>query len=183
MLIAAGIAGLIGLFLPLVEVKHRAIAVRFSAKQLSFGVDGAHSMLDAYEATQTFLDKRASRAARRIIPSDLRSGHEDARMVAEASRGAALAFAPAALMLLLGGIGLVRRRFGRISGGFALILGLSSIGAWVGLKFVLAYALEEAAFKRTTVAMQIGAHVLLVIGALGVLAGIGALVKPEARVK
>jgi hypothetical protein len=180
MLVAAGIAGVFGLFLPLVEVKHRAIVVSYSAKQLSFGMDNAHKLLDSYEAAQGVLDKRAPRLGKKI-PGDLRYGEQDARMVADASRGAALAFAPAAILLVLGAIGLVRKQLGRISGGLALLLGLSSIGAWIGLKMVLDYALEEVALKRTTVAMQIGAHMLLVIGALGAIAGIGALVKPMAR--
>lgn len=178
MLLAAGVAGVIGLFLPLVEVKHGPFVVSFTAKQLSFGLDNAHSFLDTVETAQGILDKRLPKLGKRI-PGDVRTYREDARMVAEASRGAALAFAPAAIMFLLGALGLLRKQFGRISGALALLLGLSSIAAWIGLRFVMQYALEEVALKRTTVAMQIGAHVLLVIGALGVLAGIGALVQPE----
>jgi hypothetical protein len=171
MLLIAGVAGVIGLFLPLVEVRHGPIVVGFTAKQLSFGMDQTHSILDA----------KLPRFAERRLPTDVRTMREDARLVADASRGAALAFAPAALLAVLGIVGFARRRFGRIFGALAVLLGLSSIGAWVGLRYVLQYALEEAAFKRTTVALQLGEHALLVIGALGVLAGIGALARPELR--
>jgi hypothetical protein len=172
MMIVAGLIGFAGMFLPLVEVRHGPIVLGFSAKDLSFGMDRTHSLLD----------KEIPKFAERRLPADLRGAREDARLVAEASRGAALAFVPAALMTLLGAIGYARRRFGRILGACAFLLGLSSIGAWIGLRFAIRYALEEIALERTTVGLQLGAHTLLAIGGLGLLAGIGALAQPERKV-
>jgi hypothetical protein len=171
MLLAAGVAGVIGLFLPLVEVRHGPVVMGFTAFDLSFGMDKTRSLLDTQ--LPKFAEKR--------LPSNVRIARDDARLIAEASQGAALAFAPAMLMAVFAIIGFLRKRFGRILGLGAFVLGLGSIGAWIGLRYVIQYALEEAALKRTTVNLQLGAHLLLVIGGLGVLAGLGALVKPETK--
>jgi len=169
LLLAAGLAGVIGMFLPLIEIKHGPIVMGLTAGQLSFGMDKTHSLLE--RQLPSFAEKR--------LPGGVRSARDDARLVAEASRGAALAFVPAAVMAVLGMIGLLRQRFGRVLGGAALLLGISSLAGWLGLRYVIGYALEEVALKRTTVALQLGAHMLLVIAALGVLGGIGALFRPE----
>ena len=169
LMIVAGLLGVAGVFLPLVEVRHGPIVLGFSAKQLSFGMDDARALLDT----------KIPRFAEKRLPADVRSAREDIRMIADASRGSALAFAPALAMAILGIVGYLLRRFGRVLGGCALLLGLSSIGAWVGLRYAIKYALEEIALKRTTVDLQAGAHVLLAIGALGILAGIGALARPD----
>lgn len=178
MVLIAGIAGLIGLFLPLVEVRHGPIALGFSAKQLSFGMETEHALLDAElpAVAKRLLPRRGKVAS---LAADLRSTRRDVRLVADASRGAALAFAPAALMLALAAIGLLRRGFGRLSGALALLLGLASIGAWLGLRYVIRYALDEGAWERTTVTLQLGGHLLLVAGALSALAGLGALFSPD----
>ncbi|MEO8705227.1 MAG: hypothetical protein ABI867_34595 [Kofleriaceae bacterium] len=172
LMIIAGLIGLAGFFLPLVEVRHGPIVMGFSAKELSFGMSRTHALLD----------QEIPKFAERRLPADLRSGREDARLVADASRGAALAFVPAVLMALLGAIGYAKKRFGRFLGLCAFVCGLASIGAWIGLRFAIRYALEEIALKRTTVDLQLGAHALLAIGGLGLLAGIGALVQPDPKV-
>lgn len=168
LLIAAGLAGFIGLFLPMVEVTRGPFRVSLSAKQLSFGLDTAHRWLDTVEEARDTANrfKIAKRATERLL-----AGEEDVRLVADASRGAALAYAPAALLFIVGAVGALRKRVGRIAGALAVLLGLGSIGSWIGLRFVLRYALDDMALEHTSVAMQIGAHLLLAVGALGVLGG------------
>ena len=169
LMVIAGLVGVAGLFLPLVEVRHGPIVVGFSAKQLTFDMDDARNLLET----------KIPRFAEKRLPADVRSARDDARLVADASRGAALAFAPALVMVALGALGYLLRRFGRLFGGCAVLLGLSSIGAWVGLRYAIRYALEDIALKHTTVDLQLGAHALLAIGALGIIAGIGALARPD----
>jgi hypothetical protein len=41
------------------------------------------------------------------------------------------------------------------------------------------YAAAEADLGKVEVSLQLGAHALLVIGGLGLLAGFGALIKPD----
>jgi hypothetical protein len=165
----AGILGVCAGFAPMFEVKQGKIAVELSARQLSFGLDKPHS----------YLERDLPRAAEKYLPSSLRGARDDARLIAEVSRWAALAYAPAALLALLGLIGVLSRRFGRVLGAGALLFGLGSIAAWIGLRYGIAYALEEADLRRTEVTLLFGAHTLLLVGIAGVIAGVGALARPD----
>lgn len=165
----AGILGICAGFAPMLEIKQGRIAVEFSARQLSFGLDKPHS----------YLERDLPRFAEKHLPSALRSARDDARLIAEVSRWAALAYAPAAVLALVGLIGVLRRRFGRVLGSAALLFGLGSIGAWIGLRYGIAYGLEQSDLKRTEISLLFGAHVLILVGIAGVVAGIGALARPD----
>lgn len=169
MMLAGAVAAVIGLFLPLVEVKHGPIVIGFTAVDLSFGM----------ERTRALLDKQLPSIADKRLPRDIRSAREDARTVSDASRGAALAFVPGIAMGLLAAIGFLRKRFGRILGFGGFVLGVGSVGAWLGLRYVIQYALEELELQKTQVHLQLGGHMLLVAGGLGLLAGLGAIVQPD----
>jgi hypothetical protein len=169
MMLGAAVTAMIGLFLPLVEVRHGPIVIGFTAMDLSFGM----------ERTRSLLDKQLPGIADKRIPRDIRDARDDARMVSDASRGAALAFVPGLLMGLLAIVGFLRKRFGRFLGLLGFVLGVGSIGAWLGLRYVIQYALEELALQKTQVNLQLGGNLLVVVGALGVLAGLGALVQPD----
>ena len=65
--------------------------------------------------------------------------------------------------------------------GLGLLLGLGSIAAWLGLRFALQYAAEEAELGKAEVGMELGAHALIVLGGLAVIAGLGALIRPDVR--
>lgn len=168
----AGFVGLVGLFVPLLEIRHGIVAVELSAKELTFGFKGTHALLQ--KELPQIIEKR--------LPASIRSGRDDARLIAQASKHAALMYIPAALLLALGLFGLFTKRpFGRGFGALALLFGLASIAAFIGLRVGLRYGLEEAMFKRTTVELLNGAYLLFIAGLGGVVAGIGALVKPELR--
>jgi len=79
-------------------------------------------------------------------------------------------FAPAALLALLGGLGVMRRRFGRVAGTFALLSGLAGLG--------IAALLKSAAGGDG----GIGLSLLLLTGATGIIGGVIALAKPERSV-
>ncbi len=164
-----GALGALGLFAPMLELRQGRAAVELSARQLSFGFEKQHSILE----------RELPQLAEKYLPASVRSTRRDVRLISEASRWAALAYAPAALIALLGLIGILRRRFGRALGTLALLSGLASIGAWLGLHFGIRFALSQSDLDQTQVTLMFGAHLLLVAGAAGVIAGIGALIKPD----
>jgi hypothetical protein len=172
-LLLFGALGVLGMFAPMLELRQGRVIVELSASQLSFGFEKQHAIL------QRELPQVAEKLADKYLPESVRSARRDVRLVSEASRWAALAYAPAALLALFGLIGVLRRRFGRALGTLALLAGLASIGAWLGLRFGIRFALAEADLQKTQVALMFGAHLLLVAGAAGVLAGIGALARPD----
>jgi hypothetical protein len=168
----AGLVGVIGMFTPLLEIRHGIVGVELSAKELTFGFQGTHALLN--RELPKVIEKR--------LPASIRTGRDDARLIAQASKHAALMYIPAALLLLLGLFGLATRRpFSRPFAAMALLFGLASIATYIGLRIGLRLGLEEAMFKRTTVELLNGAALLLVAGLGGTFAGIGALVKPEQR--
>jgi hypothetical protein len=172
MLLAALAAGIAGLFLPFVEVKapiaSREITLGFTAFDLTFGMERSHKLID------TKLPALAKKRFKRFS-----SSQEDLQLVLEASRFAAFAFLPAVLLGVMGLIGLLRKRVGRLIGALAVPLGLVSIGTWIGLRYGMEYAAKEADLGKVTVSQGVGAHMLLVVGGLAVIAGLGALFQPD----
>jgi hypothetical protein len=153
----------------MLEVKQGKVAVEFSARQLSFG----------FERERSLLERNLPRVAEKYLPGSVRSARDDARLVNEAVRWSALAFAPAGLLALLGLLGIAARRFGRFLGALALLAGLGSIGTYVGLYYTIPFALQEAELKDVQVSLLLGAHLLTVVGVAGVIVGFGALARPD----
>ncbi len=152
--LVGGILGILAFFLPLVSV-HRANATgKVSAFQIMKGLDTVSVAVDSADAGAT-----------RSI--DVPTRHE-AKKDLGALKGIVMAiFAPAALLALIGGLAVARKRFGRGAAAFSLIFGL--IGLGIGA--ILKSAAEGDA--------GIGMTLLLVTGISGVVGGIMALVKPE----
>lgn len=168
-LLLFGVLGATAVFAPMLEVTQRgAPTMEFSARTLSFGLRTQHSRIE-----------RELAKVEKYLPRSVRVTREDVRLVAEATQWAALAYVPAALMALLGLIGILRRRFGRVLGFFAVLCGLASIGTYLGLRIGIPMALEESNLKQTKIALLLGAHLLVVVGIAGVVAGLGALIKPD----
>src|SRR5690606_23226671 len=90
-LLLIGALGVTGMFAPMLEVKQGRVAIEFSARQLSFGFEREHALLERELP-------RLPKLAEKYLPGSVRSTHEDVRLVAEISRWAALAYAPAALL-------------------------------------------------------------------------------------
>jgi len=171
MLLAGLVGGVMGMFLPFVHVRRAPLALGLSAYELSFKMERTRAVVE--KQIPGFLDRRLG---------SVRDARDDLREVLEYSRWAALAFVPAILLGVLGAIGVVRRRVGRVLGALALPLGGMSVAGWFALRYGIAYGVEEAGISKLEVTMQLGAHVLLVIGGLGVVAAIGALVQPDPKV-
>lgn len=173
MLVLFGALGVLGMFAPMLELRQGRVVVELSASQLSFGFEKQHAIL------QRELPQFAEKLADKYLPESVRSTRRDVRLISEAASWAALAYAPAALLALFGLIGILRRRFGRALGTLALLAGLASIATWLGLRFGIRFALAQSDLDKTQVTLMFGAHLLLVAGAAGVIAGIGALARPD----
>lgn len=76
-------------------------------------------------------------------------------------------FSPAILLTLIGGMGVARKKFGRVAGAFSLIFGLIGLG----IGGLLTSAAEGDSGSGLTL--------LLVTGVAGVVGGLMALIKPE----
>ncbi|NVB84430.1 MAG: hypothetical protein HOV81_39010 [Kofleriaceae bacterium] len=166
----AGIVGVLGMFQPLMEVGRGKLHIAVSAYELSFGLSRTHKVVDAKIPLLVELK----------IPADIRSTRDDIKLVLDASKHAALAYIPAALLLLIGVYAMFRKKLGRALGGAALLFGLASIAAYVGLRYGLAYGKEEEPIlQRVQLHLALGAHVLLAIGIGAAIAGLASLLKPD----
>ena len=95
--------------------------------------------------------------------------HARYRGVTAAREFAALAFAPALVLLAFGAVGVVRARLPRTVGGIAMLLGVASAAVWG--------VLLEASFDADA-RLGWGAHALLVAGLAGMAAGVATILAP-----
>jgi len=148
-----GILGIVAFFLPLITITTHGEKVTPSAMQIFKGVDAIHHEMD---------NNKEFRAA---MTSEGMSAAKDG---ASAVKGIVIAvFLPAVLLALIGGIGVTRRKFGRVAGTFSLIFGL--IGLAIAALLVAAAEGDSGA----------GIMLLVVTGVAGFLGGLLALIKPD----
>jgi hypothetical protein len=151
-ILVGGLLGILAFFLPLVSVQRGGASASVSAYQVVKGLDSVQVAVED-AGKQHAIDVATTESAK----SDL-----------GALKGIVMAiFAPALLLALIGGIGVKRKRFGRVAGTFSLLAGIAGLG--------IAAILKGAAEGDG----GIGLTVLLLTGAAGVVGGIMALVKPE----
>ena len=152
--LVGGILGILAFFLPLVTVARTNVHGTVSAFQLMKGLDTASGEVDKAEVQAASMEDRAA--------------VQTAKDGLGALKGIVMAiFAPAILLALIGGLGVVRRKFGRVAGTFSLLLGLIGLG--------IAALLKSAAEGDAGIGMTF----LLLTGVAGVVGGIMALAKPE----
>jgi uncharacterized membrane protein len=168
-LLLLGLVGLLGVVMPLAELRKGPVGVTLSAKELSFGLEKTHAALD--KKLPGFVEKR--------LPTDVRDTRDDVRLVAHYLKWAVLVYAPAALLAALGLIAVQRKRLNRGVAGAAVLAGVIALGAWIGLHYAVAYALVEADVKGMTIELMSGAHMLLLTAATGIGVGVAAVVRPE----
>lgn len=166
LIVLAGAAGIVGFFLPFIEVTHTTYEVHAKVTALDL-VRGAPGFVDLAEQN---LDKL------HVPKADADRFFRDVGDRVEAFRGVVIGlYAPSALLALLGLIGVFRSRFGRLAGLVSLVLGLASCGIWLAFLFVSKQE-KDPHFIAT---MGLGLHMLLVAGIGGAVAGFGALVSPD----
>jgi hypothetical protein len=150
--LVGGILGILSFFLPLVSVHRGEFTGKVSAYQVVKGLDTVAVEVDAADA-RTAVEVETKSEAKKDIG---------------AMKGIVMAiFAPAALLALIGGLGVGRKRFGRVAATFSLLCGLLGLG----IASILKAAAEGDA--------GIGMTFLLITGVAGVVGGIAGLIKPE----
>lgn len=167
----AGILGVLALFQPLIKLGRGPLSVDLSGYDLTFGLKKTHIALDA----------RIPSLAKKYIPADVLETRDDIKLVADASKGAALAFAPAAIILLIGIFSVKKKRTPRALAVVAGVMGLVSAAAWYGIRYAVIYGIEEEpALARLDFHAVFAAQVLLVTGVLAILGAIKAFTKSDA---
>jgi hypothetical protein len=168
-LFAIALIGIVGAFMPLVQVRSHGIPFDFTPRELSFGFERTHKILD-YKLP-AFAEKR--------IPAEIRDTRDDVRIVATAMKYAMALFIPIGLMMLLAVSAQWKGRLTRPGAALVVLLGLISAASWFVLRYAIDYGLEEIALKRTTVILAPGAHFLLVAGIAAIVVGVLGVVRPE----
>lgn len=168
-LILLGLVGVLGVIMPLAELRKGPVGVTLTAKDLSFGLDKTHAALD----------RKLPKLVEKRLGADVMETREDLKLVADYLRWAVLVFAPAVLLVLIGVVAVTRKRLGRVLAGAALLLGLVALAAWIGLHYAIDYALVEADVKGMTIELLSGAHMLILTAATGIGVGLAALIRPE----
>ena len=148
-----GILGIVAFFLPLITITSHGEKVKPSAMQIFKGVDAIHHEMDSNQELRAAMSSEGMSAAK--------DG-------ANAVKGIVIAvFLPALLLALIGGLGVARRKFGRVAGTFSLIFGL--IGLAIAGLLVAAAEGDSGA----------GIMLLVVTGVAGFLGGLLTLIKPD----
>lgn len=151
--LVGGILGILAFFLPMVTIHRADFNGSASAFQLIKGLNAASDVVNSDEV----------RAAA-ISSADIAEAKEGL----DAMKGIVAAiFVPAILLALIGGLGVKRKSFGRVAGGFSLLFGLIGLG--------IATLLRGAAGEDA----GIGLTLLLLTGVAGTLGGLITLVKPD----
>ena len=163
LLLLAGIVGVLAMFQPMIALGRGPLKVKTSAYELSFGLDRIHKTVN--RKLPGFAEKR--------IPPDILQTRDDIKLVVDASRGAALAYVPSMIILLLGAFAVWRKRTHLAVAIVAIPLALASIGAWFGVRYGVAYGREEEpALARLNLELQWSSHVMLLVGVV-VLVAVG----------
>ena len=168
-LFAIALIGIVGAFLPLIQIRSHGIPLDVTPKELSFGFEKAHKVID-YKLP-AFAEKR--------LPADIVSTRDDIRLVGQAMKWAMALFIPIALMMLFAVLAQWKGRLTRAVAVIVVVLGGVSAASWFVLRYALDYGLEEVALKRTTVVLAPGAHFLLVAGLAAVVVGLLGAIRPE----
>lgn len=156
LVLAGGILGILAFFLPMVSVSRQGHTATVSAFQVMKGLDAVSSELDK--------DDVKAQAAAYGETGSLKSAKDGV----DGIKGIVMAiFAPALLLAFIGGMGVARKKFGRVAGTFSLLFGLLGLG--------IGAILKSAAEGDS----GIGLTLLLVTGLAGIVGGIMALAKPE----
>jgi hypothetical protein len=172
-LLAIALLGASCIYLNFVVVRSHGLPVKFTARELSFGFEKAHKVID-YQLP-AFVEAR--------IPADAKDTRADVRLAAGAIKWAFALYIPFALLLLIGISSEFEGRLSRLAGFIVMFLGLISAGSWFGLRYACAYAIEQLPVKKTVIELAPGAHILLLVGVSSFVVGLLAAIKPEPKRK
>ncbi|MBP9086618.1 MAG: hypothetical protein KBG15_10905 [Kofleriaceae bacterium] len=164
-LIAAGLAGTIAIFMPLLTIKKGFFEQGFSARDLV--ING--------ENTRHTLAGKLPQIATAHLPKALQPLRSDVDDALLGARAMSAIFIPALLLLGLGFFAAYRGTCGRRIGAFALLCSIGSIAGWVALR----WGLREYGTSSLRIEVGSAGAMLWVVGGLGLVAAVGALLKPD----
>ena len=168
LVLAGGLVGLLAFFLPLVAVKHSGVTGALSAYRIVKGIDNAE---------QVIANADTGSVGGATDPEAARVSKAEANQALGEVKGVVLAiFAPALLLALIGGVAVLRKKFGRLGGVGALLFGGIGLGIWALLNSA---ANEVAASGNTGDVKGVGMYLLMVTGLCGLVGGILALARPD----
>jgi hypothetical protein len=152
--LAGGILGILAFFLPMVTVQRADYSGSVSAFQIMKGLEAVTVATGSTEVS--------------VALADAGTSAQSAKDALDGMKAIVMAiFVPALMLVLIGGLGVYRKKFGRVAGTFSLLFGLLGLG--IG-------ALLKSAAEGDS---GIGLTLLLVTGVAGVVGGILTLAKPE----
>lgn len=152
--LAGGIIGILAFFLPMVTVEQGNVSSSVSAFQIVKGLDTASVAVGSQEVSVAIADAGGDAGAAK----DMLDGMKTFVLAM---------FVPALMLLVIGGLGVMRKQFGRVAGTFSLLFGLAGLG--IG-------ALLKSAAEGDS---GIGLTLMLLTGVAGIVGGLITLVKPE----
>lgn len=159
--LGGGVLGILGFFLPLITASYQGVNAQMSTFQLVSGIDKIDEIVDVK------IDE---------VPAEAQAGLQEFNEGLKKARAVFYAlFAPSALLLLMGLLAVAKARMGRVLGVFAFLVGGAGVGIWALLQSII----SEAAKNGGEAGGGIGMHLILVSGALGIIAGLIALISPE----
>ena len=168
-LLAIALIGMSAVWQPMITVHTHGIPFKVTARELSFGFERTHKVLDF--KIPGFVEKR--------IPQDYVDARDDARLVGRAVKWAFALYIPIGLLLLLGIGAQFGGRLTRSAAIMTIFLGAVMTASWFVLRYAIDYGLSELALKRTTVTLAPGGHILLICGLAAVLVGLVGASRPE----
>ena len=152
--LVGGILGILAFFLPMVTVEREGAKASVSAFQIIKGLDEVSAQVDGQDVKVALASAGGSAA--------------EAKEGLAPMKGIVMAiFAPALLLVLIGGLAVKNRKFGRGAGVLVLLFGLIGLG--------IGSILFSAAGSDGGIALTL----LLVTGVAGVVGGFLARIQPE----
>lgn len=162
--LAGGVLGLLGFFLPLFTVSHKGFKAQFTTFSLVQGIDRVEDHVEVVKGTE--IDDQPEIKAALV---------EVNKKLAEVRPFFYALFMPAALLFLFAVMAIAKARMGRLLGFFSILVGAGGVTLW----FLLQTAVTELSKDQADFAGGVGMHAILVSGGLGFFAGLVALFAPE----
>ncbi len=160
--LVAGMVGVVGFFFPFFTLTYDGHRADFSADSLVTGIDD----IADHAPTLRNLDPVAAQN----LNSGLATFNEDLKPVRPLF---VVVFIPSVLLVALGVLGLALGRFGRGLATIAVLCGIAALAIYLLLGGL------SCEFSQGKGGLGLGARLVAVSGAIGVVAGLFALFKPE----
>lgn len=162
--LVGGVLGLIAFFLPLIAVQKSGVSGKLSAYRIVAGITAAQQVVDKASALPEAQPNKKD--------------FKEANDTLGAIKGIVIGlFVPVWLLLLIGGIGAARKKFGRVAGSFSLLVGLIGLGV---ASLLLGAAQDKTVTSVTNESVAgVGMYVMFLAAALGAIGGIMTLIKPD----